>query len=333
MSMNPIKLGLSGCAGGLESTSSRELLELAETIEALGFDGLWLNEEHFQGSDLETEGRRCLSPLVLAGAILARTERLRVGFSVLLVPHHHPIRLAEEIATLDVLSNGRVDFGISRGANQRYGQVFGVPGEDPSAVFERNLELILRAWQPGKIQIGGGEFSIEPKPVQRPHPPIYVGTHTSATVADVARRGHAIIIHGITNLGHVRRLASAFREAGGDMTPVPVGRFVYVAESDAAAREELWPTVLKLTRRLSGLGVAARANVIEPRDLDPEVFFNEMVIAGSPSTCADRLNSLLSELGSSYLNALSAFFGFLPLPLLRRSLTLLAEEVRPRLAR
>jgi len=109
------------------------VLELAEMADSLGFEGLWLNEEHFQGSNLEIEGRRCLSPLVLAGAILARTRRLRVGFSVLLVPLYHPIRVAEEIATLDVLSRGRVDFGISRGAP--------IPGICPPSPFPQRLGI------------------------------------------------------------------------------------------------------------------------------------------------------------------------------------------------
>ena len=100
------RIGLSGCGGGLESISSARLLDLAERVEALGFDAIWINEEHFQGSIVEVEGRRCLSPLLLASAILARTKKLRVGFSVLLLALHHPVRLAEEIATLDVLSDG-----------------------------------------------------------------------------------------------------------------------------------------------------------------------------------------------------------------------------------
>jgi hypothetical protein len=98
------KLGLSGCGGGLESISTSQILDLAEKVEALGFTGVWLNEEHFQGSIVEVEGRRCHSPLILASAILARTRRLRVGFSVLLAALHNPVRLAEEIATLDVIS-------------------------------------------------------------------------------------------------------------------------------------------------------------------------------------------------------------------------------------
>src|SRR5215475_4028292 len=142
--MERCRIGLSGCGGGLESISSRELLDLAELAERLEFDGLWINEEHFQGSSIDVEGRRCLSPLILASAILARTERIRVGFSVLLLPMHHPIRLAEEIATLDVLSNGRVDFGISRGGNKRYLQAYGLPDDDLDKRFHSCLESMLR---------------------------------------------------------------------------------------------------------------------------------------------------------------------------------------------
>lgn len=326
-----IKIGLSGCSGGLESEPVG-VLPLAEMAERLGFDGLWLNEEHFQGSDLTKEGRLCLSPTILASAILARTTRLRVGFSVLLVPMHHPIRLAEEIATLDLLSRGRVDFGISAGANARYGSVFLPADGSPDLSFQDRVELIVRAWANEPLPIGNGVYSVEPKPVQRPHPPIYVGTLTDSTADWAAQRGFSIICHGVTNEFNVRRIVKSFRGAGGDPRPVPIGRFVYVSETDASAREELWPTVVKLTTRISGLGVGSRTSAVQPRDLEPEVFFNEMVIAGSPETCARRIGALLADLGSEYFNGLPAFFGFLPLPLLQRSLTLLAGEVRQLLA-
>lgn len=328
-----MKIGLSGCAGGLETDPTAGVLELAEMAERLGFDGLWLNEEHFQGSDLQAEGRRCFAPMILASAILARTTRLRVGFSVLLVPLHHPVRLAEEIATLDVLSSGRVDFGISAANNARYGSVFHPADGTPEMSFQDRVEFILRAWDRAPIPVGNGVYSIEPKPVQRPHPPVYVGTLTDSTAAWAAARGFSIICHGVTNLFNVRRIVKAFVAAGGDPRPVPIGRFVYVSDTDARAREELWPTVVKLTTRISGLGVGARTSAVQPRDLQPDVFYDEMVIAGSPDTCAAKIGALLDELGSDYLNALPAFFGFLPLPLLERSLTLLAGEVRQRLTR
>lgn len=323
------KIGLSGCAGGLETISTSQLLSLAEMADELGFDGLWLNEEHFQGGNPDTEGRRCLSPLLLAAAVLARTRRLRVGFSVLLVPLHHPIRLAEEIATLDVLSDGRVDFGIARSTNPRYQSVFGIPGENLDERFHHDLDLILRAWQASPLDIGNGTYSVEPKPIQRPHPPIFLGTHTESVAAWAASRGHAIICHGITNFPNLKRLVRAFADGGGDVCRVPIGRFVYVSESDDSARRELWPTVLRLTTRLQSLSVSSRTGVLTDRDLQPDVFYEEMVIAGSPATCATRIRAIRDELGSNYLNALSAFFGFLPLPYLEQSLRLLAREVRP----
>jgi alkanesulfonate monooxygenase SsuD/methylene tetrahydromethanopterin reductase-like flavin-dependent oxidoreductase (luciferase family) len=327
------KLGLSGCGGGLESISTSHILDLAEKVEALGFTGIWLNEEHFQGSIVEVEGRRCHSPLILASAILARTRRLRVGFSVLLAALHHPVRLAEEIATLDVLSDGRVDLGISRGNNPRYLNVYGVNPESTADHLKDMLAFLPRAWAVGTLPLGEASYSIEPKPVQAPHPPIYVGTNTNETAAWATQSGHKIICHGIISMPNQRRLMRAYVDAGGDPAEVPFGRFVYVSETDASARKELWPTIEKLTTRLRGFGLFKRESVIDEARLEPENFYREMVITGSPETCAEKFMALHSELGVTYLNALSAIFGFLPLPLLERSLDLMGNELRPKLER
>lgn len=327
------RMGLSGCGGGLESISSSQLLDLAMKAEALGFDGLWLNEEHFQGSIVEVEGRRCHSPLILASAILARTKKLRVGFSVLLLALHHPVRLAEEIATLDVISDGRIDFGVSRGGNVRYLEAYGVSQDSVGDHFHSTLEFLRRAWADEKVVLGTSSYSIEPKPIQRPHPPFFIGTHSDETAAWAAREGHTLMCHGITNMDNQRRLMRAFTDAGGDPSRVPFGRFVYVSETDETARKELWPTVLKLTERLKGFGLFNRKGVIAERDLDPERFYQEMVIAGSPESCTRQITQLHDELGVTYLNALSAFFGFLPIELLDKSLALMGGELRPRVER
>ncbi|GEC17519.1 LLM class flavin-dependent oxidoreductase [Nitrobacter winogradskyi] len=325
------KIGLSGCGGGLESISTSHILDLAEKVEALGFTGVWLNEEHFQGSIVEVEGRRCHSPLILASAILARTKRLRVGFSVLLAALHNPIRLAEEIATLDVLSNGRVDVGISRGNNPRYLNAYGVNPEGTADHFKDMLTFLPRAWAVGKLPFGDAVHSIEPKPIQSPHPPIYVGTNINETAAWATKSGHKIICHGIISMPNQRRLMRAYVDAGGDPAEVPFGRFVYVSETDASARKELWPTIEKLTTRLKGFGLFKREGVIDEASLEPENFYRDMVISGSPETCAEKFMALHGELGVTYLNALSAFFGFLPLPSLERSLNLMGTVLRPKL--
>lgn len=174
--MTAITLGLSGCGGGLESGHGADVLAMAESAEALGFQSLWINEEHFQGGTNPREGRTCLSPLILAAAIAARTSRIRIGFSVLVLPLHQPLRLAEEIATLDLLSGGRVDLGISRGANPKYATAFGFAPDEIAERFDTCLDIMLRAWREPEIVIGGETWAMAPKPVQTPHPPIYMGT-------------------------------------------------------------------------------------------------------------------------------------------------------------
>lgn len=127
-----MRFDLSGCGAGLDE-SAKSLLELGTLAESLGYDGLWINEEHFgQGS------RVCLSPILLATALAMRTSTIRIGFSVLVLPLFEPIRLAEEIATLDVLSEGRVDLGVSRGNTSRYFGGIATP-EAPSFGILRQL--------------------------------------------------------------------------------------------------------------------------------------------------------------------------------------------------
>lgn len=329
--MTAITLGLSGCGGGLESGHGADVLAMAESAEALGFQSLWINEEHFQGGTNPREGRTCLSPLILAAAIAARTSRIRIGFSVLVLPLHQPLRLAEEIATLDLLSGGRVDLGISRGANPKYATAFGFAPDEIAERFDTCLDIMLRAWREPEIVIGGETWAMAPKPVQTPHPPIYMGTYTPETAAWAARQGHRLICHGISSMATLRPVISAYAEAGGDLASLPLGRFVYVSDSDKTARQEIWPVVLDLTKRLRDNGLHRRPNIITLGELDPEVFLERMVIWGSPDTCAARITAIADEFGIRHLNALSAFFGHLPEPLLMRSLELLATEVKPQL--
>jgi alkanesulfonate monooxygenase SsuD/methylene tetrahydromethanopterin reductase-like flavin-dependent oxidoreductase (luciferase family) len=323
------KLGLSGCSGALEAMSTSRLLALAPLVESLGFEALWLNEEHFQGG--QEFGRLCLSPIPLASAMLARTSRLRVGFSVLLLSLHHPIRLAEELATLDVLSDGRVDFGVSRGSQPRYAEAFGVAGA--GAPLADGLAPLLEAWSERQISFAGAAVSVQPKPVQKPHPPIYVATYTPETARWAGAAGYRLICHGITSPEVNTSLMTAFADGGGDTAAVPFGRFVYVSDSDEAARREVWPTILAQTDRLKRIGIHKRGTIVAEALLEPEVFLREMVVVGSPATCAEQIRDLSARYGTRYFNGLAGFFGYLPFDQMLRSITLLGDEVRPLLDR
>ena len=175
-----MRFDLSGCGAGLDE-SAKDLLELGPFAERLGYDGLWINEEHFgQGS------RVCFSPILVATALAMRTRTIRIGFSVLVLPLFEPIRLAEEIAKLDVLSGGRVDLGVSRGNTSRYFEAWGLDYEDRSAAFDAVFDKLIRYWTNAKVEVGSRTESIEPKCLQQPYPPIYVATYREDAAAWVA---------------------------------------------------------------------------------------------------------------------------------------------------
>ncbi len=323
-----MKFGLSGCGGGVELDRHSKLIELACFAEELGFDALWFNEEHFQNAK-DGDGRLCLSPIVAAAAVAARTTKIRLGFSLLILPLYHPIRLAEEIATLDHISNGRVDFGISRGGNRRYANIFNSTERYTTEEFEKNLNIVLKSFSQEELSMEGENIFIQPKPIQMPHPPLYIGSYTREIIEWSAHNNHNIIMHGITSLDNITEALKIYKGAGGDISNVPIGRFMYVSDTDENAKSELWPTILKLTDKLKKVGLI-KGGQIKEEELEPENFYNKMVIAGSPSTCRAKIEELKRKIGNmQYLNILSGFFGYLPEENLKNSLRLISSELMP----
>src|SRR5215467_3247215 len=148
----------------------RDTLEQAVYAETLGFESVWPVEQHFI-SDLSILS----APLLFLAAVAERTRTLRLGVAIVLLPLSHPIRVAEEIASLDVLSNGRVEFGIGRGAIPAHFSGFGIPQSENRERFVEEIEIVLAAWKNERVSYQGRFFQIEnltvvPKPIQQPHP-------------------------------------------------------------------------------------------------------------------------------------------------------------------
>lgn len=322
-----MKFGLSGCAGAFEADDPQRILSMASVAEELGFECVWINEEHF---DQRGRPRHCMSTLILGTAMAARTAKLRIGFSVLLLPLHNPLRVAEEVATMDVLSNGRIDFGISRGGNSRYAEAFGMEIEDSTASFRESLRFILGCWTEHEVTIKDKKYVVLPKPVQHPHPPVYVGTYTPETARWVAKAGHLLIQHGIQSKRSIRDMLNSYGGSGGEVGRVPVGRFIYVGKDDASARRTAYPVACELANFLHSIKMDTKGFLSES-DLEPERFYNDMVIAGSAATCIEKVRALREEMGVEYLNCLAAFFGYLAPEPMMRSLKLLSKEVMPAL--
>jgi alkanesulfonate monooxygenase SsuD/methylene tetrahydromethanopterin reductase-like flavin-dependent oxidoreductase (luciferase family) len=322
-----MRFGLSGLHGGVEGPGPTSTLDLARLVESLGFDCMWFNEEHF-GRGVPA-ARPPLSPVILATAVATATTTLRVGFSVLLAPLHQPLRLAEELATLDVLSAGRVNAGLSSGDGNRYRTAFGYqPGAVPG--LPDVIDTMVGYWSGTPLCVEGTDCVVAPRPVQEPHPPIFVGAYRPGSLRWAASRGFAAIQHGIQSPASLHRCLGTYAEAGGDVSRVPVGRFCYVGESDATARAEAWPVVAAQARRLHQIGLWRRGDLIATEaDLEPERFYRETAIVGGPETVAARIARLRDDHGIRYVNMLSSFFGLLPEGLLRDSLHRFATQVMP----
>src|SRR5436309_15715662 len=144
-------------------------LERIETMDRTGYDAVWLAEHHFSSFSV------CPSVHMMGMLAAARTSRLRIGTAVSLAPFYHPLRLAEEVALLDVLSGGRVNWGAGRGFARVGFPAFGVPPQESSSRFRETVEIVLRAWTDERLSFAGTHFNFHdvevlPKPAQLPHP-------------------------------------------------------------------------------------------------------------------------------------------------------------------
>ena len=139
-----------------ESQRYQDILAQIELGDELGFDTAWLGELHFIPSF------SCLaSPLMILAAAAQRTKRIRLGTAVTLLPLHNPVKMAEDAATLDVLSDGRLEFGVGRGATPVYFAGYNVPQEESRERFEESLEIILRAWTSERLSYEGKYFRVQ----------------------------------------------------------------------------------------------------------------------------------------------------------------------------
>src|SRR5262245_57604503 len=150
----------------------RDTIEQAVYAEALGFESVWTVAQQ-----CNTNLSSIPAPLLLLSAVAERTTNLRLGIAVVLLSLSHPVRVAEEIATLDVLSNGRVEFGIGRGSIPTHFSGFGLNQAESRERMLESLELILQAWTSERLSFQGKFFHVDnlavvPKPVQQPHPPV-----------------------------------------------------------------------------------------------------------------------------------------------------------------
>ncbi len=222
-----------------------EVLEQIVWAEQIGYDDVWLTEHHF------AEDGHAPSPLPQAAAIAVKTKTMRIGTGVMLLPLYHPVRVAEDAATIDILSNGRFELGIGVGYRVEEFAGLGIPRNQRGRRANESLEIIRRLWAGETVTYNGKYFQIEntrltPGPVQQPHPPIWVGGFSPAAVKRAARLGDGYI--GTGDMAEMAKLyCDELRALGkdADNPKLAGGHFWLIAANDPdKAWSEIGPHVL-----------------------------------------------------------------------------------------
>jgi alkanesulfonate monooxygenase SsuD/methylene tetrahydromethanopterin reductase-like flavin-dependent oxidoreductase (luciferase family) len=236
-----------------------EHLEAWEALDRLGYDGVGFNEHHCSPYGLMN------SPNLMAAAAAQRTNRLKLLIYGNLLPLHEPLRLAEELAMIDCLSNGRLISGFARGIPREY-QVHNVPLSDSRARFEEAYDIITRAWSEEVFSYEGRFWSYRdvalwPRPVQQPRPPIWVPILSSKESIEFAGAHNLPITPGLGRSRGlrddiVRYYAKCLRQNGHTITPdhLSLGITAYVADSKAQALKDYGPHILYFNRTLFSHG-------------------------------------------------------------------------------
>jgi alkanesulfonate monooxygenase SsuD/methylene tetrahydromethanopterin reductase-like flavin-dependent oxidoreductase (luciferase family) len=316
--------------------------------EALGYRSVWIAEHHFNDYGL------CPAPPVLAAFLAARTTTLRLGMGVSLLPLHHPIDLAEQLAVLDVVSGGRLDVGIGRGGTLQDYQTFRSERADARERIEEGIALMQRCWTGEPFDFHGRFHSAErlhvrPRPVQRPHPPLYIAANSEDSVLSAARLGLPTLSSFFVPVPELQRRRALYRETAraAGRTEAEIDalerrsggmRVVHVAADRAAALAATEPPFMSYQRKMAALRSDATGGNV-PNSFDRSLLrlrtFHEYLadgwaLVGSPGEVRDGLARYLEATGYETVLLLMALPGIETAHALR-SMRLFAEQVAPAL--
>ena len=330
------------CPPGMdEAQAFDESLAQMTAAEDLGFDAVWLAEIHFQ------KGRSVLaSPLVIAAAIAKLTHRVKIGIAVQILPLAHPLHLAEDVATLDHLSKGRLDFGVGRSGLPEHYERFNIPYGESRERFQETLDILLKAWTEDRFTYEGKYYQFRdvcamPKPYQKPHPPLRVAATTRETYPLVGRMGRPIFIAvRTTSISDLKRFIGGYhegwREAGhpgrGEVALIVP---VYVADTGRRAREEPEASTMHFFRTIAeqlGRGGTRREEAARLGRMSYDEILEELVVYGTPDAVAERLQGLREAFGHTTLSVWMNVGGHIPHERMLASMRLFAERVIPRLS-
>jgi alkanesulfonate monooxygenase SsuD/methylene tetrahydromethanopterin reductase-like flavin-dependent oxidoreductase (luciferase family) len=312
-----------------------QIFELIREVERLGFDQAWVTEHHFGGY-----GGTLPHPPTFLSAAACKTSRIRLGVAVAVLPLHNPLQLAEAYAMTDVVSGGRLDFGIGKGSEPVEYRKFGANQNEATGRFHESAEVIRRAWSDRPVNFSGEFYRYEnvnilPKPVQRPHPRIWVGaTRSEETFRWAGDMGYDLMtvpfVHPSTEA--LRDLVKIYRDAlargGHDFVGREVlGKFhIYVSDSFERGLREAAPFMKNYSDIHHAVDPGRR---LTERDIGSDMA-RGFIIVGEPERCSDTIRRWQEEAGLTAFSG-TFHFGGMPQELALKNIRLFAERVMPEL--
>jgi len=305
-----------------------ELLEQAEAADQLGFESFWIAEHHFH------EYGAIPRPAVWMAAAAQRTRKIRLGAAVVVLPFDNPLRVAEDYAMVDVISNGRLELGVGSGYLAHEFTGFGMRPEDKRERFDESLEILLRAWTGEKFSYDGRYHSIKDVainviPVQKPHPPVSIAVLRNEAAPHVGRKGFPLMLIPYASTEQISELSSVvhnyreeFAGSGKDATTARTrfGLHTHCAQSSQQARAEAKPAIDRYVRtRLYA----------KQRPFDT-LLDKSLVAIGDPNDVVEIVKRY-QQCGLTDFLAITNFGG-MPHKQVLKSMELLATQVQPAFA-
>jgi len=311
----------------------RNNLAQMRELDALGYDDVWVTEHHYH-----EYGGMIPDPATFLAAVAAQTAHIHLGIAIVILPLHNPLELAESYAMVDVVSNGRLEFGIGRG-NPPELEAYRIPVSEGPLRFRESWDVIEQAWTRGCVDFHGEAYVAEgvrvlPAPVQRPHPRVWVAANRSDdTFRWAGSRGFELMtlpyMHDPAVLGeHIGFYRAARAQAGFDPGSAEIlGKFhIYVAESDAAAQAEAEEYLYNYYNVSDSKGAPDR---VRPRRREfREQLEAGTIIAGDPSRCVEDIHKWRELLGLTTISG-TFHFGGMPQELALKNIRTFAEKVIP----
>jgi probable F420-dependent oxidoreductase len=326
--MAKLKIGFIPIEGG---QYYREALEEVVRGEELGFDSIWMEEHH------SVVNHYWPSPLTVLAGFATRTAKVTLGTDILVAPFYHPVRLAEDVALLDIMSNGRFVLGVAIGYKPDEFALYGADLEKRGARFVEQLTIMQALWTEESVSFRGKYFAVEgklePKPITKPHPPVWIGGWGDLTLQRAATLGDNWIPGPTADLARLVNGKRQFlhnRAAAGRTTPItewPLTRDVIIADTDKRARE-LAEQHIMVSYRKEYAGGWKHPFIDASIATDLDALMRDRFLIGGPDQVVRALRPFVEEYGMTHLIC-RLFFPGMPHPHIVRELELLSREVMP----